>query len=341
MLLNAQKAEKANADRREREREDRYFQEKTTELNEWKAQERRKQQQRLEKALDDKRLQDEQRREQAEAKAEEKRQADYEDAMMMKRLKASMQKERDDAATTLANEKAKAAVALRENQENLRRKADMKRQQQAQDQKLAEDYIRMEQAKEDARNAALKATADRIQAKMNKGAETKAKEDNRARLDEERAVKEQQRYAREKEEEEERRRKAAKKRTDDQMATLRQQVAFRKKLEEDEMEAMNKQARIFREQEAKYDAEEKKKSDARQRRNMQQQEWLTKQIIEKNTDVNSCDQSQLEVQMNKSLLAHINQKKELILSQSVSAGSLAQRTRDRAAEIEAQQTRPL
>jgi len=336
-LLSAQKAEKANKERKSRQDEDRYFQEKTAELNEWKGQEKRKAHERREKALEDKRLQDLQRKEQADARKMESDQQAFEDAQMMKRLDAQMKQERDDAFSTLMSEKKKASESLAENERNLRRKAQQLEKDRAYDTKLAMDYIEMEKAKEAAREAALKATADKIQAKMNKGAEVKALADNRAKMDEDRAIAEQIRYAREKEEEEERRRTVAKKRTDDQMRTLKEQVAFRKSQVDAENASMKKQARIWKQQVDKYDKDEKTKTDARQKRNMQQQKWLENQIIDKSNDTNACDQSELELQMNKSLLAHINRKKDQLLSKSVSVGSLAQRTRDRAAEIEAQQ----
>ena len=68
---------------------------------------------------------------------------------------------------------------------------------------------------------------------------------------------------------------------------------------------MQEQANMWKKQTQDYDQSEQKKREMARRRNLDQQKWLKKQIIDKANSAGMCDQSALELQMNRSILRKV------------------------------------
>merc|ERR1711865_408600 len=97
---------------------------------------------------------------------------------------------------------------------------------------------------------------------------------------------------------------------------------------------MQEQADIWKKQTEDYDVAERKKTNLARKRNRDQQKWLERQIKDKAGAAGLCDQSALELQMNKGILRQIASSR---LVRSSSSLSIADSTRARSAEIDAQQ----
>lgn len=332
--LQKQMQEAQNEQKRQENDTRQYAKQKADELEQWKSQEQQKALNLKKRAQNDKLLQDEQRRRQRERQETEQRQKDEADARMMTLLKRQMEEDqRKDQERRLAGKKKMERVQI-ENKQNLAVKAKIAEQNRQYDLKLQADYVQMENKKEADREAKLKEMADRIAAKMAMGADVIAEQDNRDQENENRAKKEQVKYNTQRQKEEAKRKRLAKKRTDDQLKSLDRQVVEKRRQEQQYEREMLDQARIWQKQVVEYDAAEKRKNDIAKKRNRDQQKWLERQIQDKAGAAGKCDQSALELQMNKSILKQIASSR---LTQSSSGMSIAESTRARSAEIDAQQ----
>lgn len=334
--LNRQIKEAEDAESRKKKEVDDYASQKADELEQWKKQERQKMANKRAQIQEQNRLQSLQRQAQDRKKAEEQARKNADDQKTMARLRAQMEADNRKMLERKMTEKEKMERVKLENKHNLSVKAQKREQQRQFDMKLQADYVAMENKKEADRAASFKQMSDRIEAKMQMGADVIAAVDNKERENEERARREQKAYDIQREKEDEVRRARAKQRTDEQLSVLKKQVEEREAMLARDQQEQQDQARLWKQQTDEYDQAERKKQNMMKQRNMSQKKWLEHQIKAKANALGTPDQSNLELQLNRSILNKIGHTR---MQQSNSGMDIAYETRARSREIENQQAR--
>ena len=247
-------------------------------------------------------------REQAAATAAEKRRADAEDQAHLARAAKAIQDEADKQARMRARAKAATDKLLVDNQADEVRRAKARDARQREETATAKLYQEMEAKKDADRLAMLDAQQERINRFMSMGNEAVAATDQRAKDDEARALKYQAIHdaARDKSENAKKEKLRADKVA--QMKTLDEQIArqaaLKEKLKADDARA----AQVWHEHAMAGSAAEKAKDERRKKAAHDQGKWLEERIRANAQAKLVPDQSALEVQLNRKVLAKIKQQ---------------------------------
>lgn len=233
------------------------------------------------------------------------------------RAAALLRKQReDDQARERARkeaEKKRVELVQAENEQQLARKREEREREHARDMQLAEQYVKMEEAKEAARRAQLDALAQSIQKKMKVFDDTaKADMDSRAKEEEERVRKYQREYAEQQAQREREKKEQAEERSLAQQEFLRKQMTDKRAREEDAKREMNKQAELWKQERVEAERRERLAAQQRNARNHSQQEVLREQIREREARSLAADQSALELQLNAGLLDKIHRQSGVV-----------------------------
>ncbi|RHY33322.1 hypothetical protein DYB32_001721 [Aphanomyces invadans] len=238
----------------------------------------------------------------------------------------------------------KMAKVLLENSEQLNIKKQLKQADRELELKLAEDYIRMEERKETLRQKGLEDLSMRIQAKMKFFDDTsKAEMDMKNKEDELRVLRYQADYEKKQMELEAKKKHDAAERNQAQQEYLKAQIKLKKDRESHEKESVNaiqgrsdcaacreynKQADMWRNEREANEKKERLLQQQRAHKNQMQQNWLKQQIEAKEQQLLKADHTNLEVQINQSLLQKVNEMKH-----SDAVSTVAGKTRQRSREL--------
>ncbi|TMW59481.1 hypothetical protein Poli38472_004550 [Pythium oligandrum] len=289
--------------------------------------ERAKERKRLEMAQQLTQIQTEQRRVKAQQQERERQAKKAQEIKMAETLRKQMEDERARDQARKETEKQRIMRVLQDNQEELRRKQQLKEQERDLEVKLAEDYVKMEESKEAARRKHLEDMAANVKARMKFFGDTaKADMDAKAREEEQRVLKYQEEYARQQAEAERKKKEEAERRNQQQQEQLRQQMQEKRAREAAVKTDLNKQAELWRQERIEAERKEKLMQQQRAMRNHSQQDVLKQQIREKETRSLEADQSLLEVQLNAKLL-------EKIHKQVGNGASVVSETQNRSREV--------
>lgn len=229
-----------------------------------------------EKYSRDKQLQEENQRKKYEKKVEKEM-----DAILVKKVQQEIDAEIRMAADKRKEQKEQLRKVLLENEERRRLDQEFAAKQKADDIKAQKEYTRLIEAQEAARAAEIQAREDRAKQFMSLMADTIVKDQREQLLDEERKTLQHylDRESREIADE-----KVRQKRLYDQKrdikAFLDKQLEEKEKRRLQEKEIENLQARIWKKDTEDYNYSEKAKFDKMKEINLQQQEFLKKQIDE-------------------------------------------------------------
>ncbi|GLE06171.1 hypothetical protein PINS_up015382 [Pythium insidiosum] len=304
-----------------------YYHESMERLKHQEEEERRKEEERLSRAKQLTKIQDEQRRIKAQQLERERQIKKAQEQKTAEALKRQMEEDRDRERKRKEAEKDRIMRVLHENEEDMRRKQQLKDKEREMDLKLAEDYVKMEEAKEAARKKQLEDMANSVKARMKFFGDTaKAEMDAKAKEDEERVRKYQEEYDRQQAEVERKKREDALRSSLSQQEYLRLQIQEKKEREAALKRDLNKQAELWKQE--RQDAERRERFMKQQlaHRNRSQQEMLLQQIREKETRSLEADQTLLEVQLNAKLL-------EKIHKQVGNGASVVSETQNRSREV--------
>ncbi|OWZ13433.1 Trichohyalin [Phytophthora megakarya] len=330
--LEAQVKLKRNASQLERERRAEYHRQTLERIHQAEDEERRKEHERLEREHHLIECQTQQRlakqsqvnREKALKKAQEQHAAE----LLEKQRKNDLAREkaRKDA------EKRRVEQVFLENEAQL----EQKRQQQARDRelelKLADEYIAMEQRKDEARRKQIETMAENIKKKMKIFDDTaKATMDAKAREEDERVRRYQQEYTKKLLEDERKRRADAEARSHAQQEQLRLQMKEKKEREAALKRDLNKQADLWKQERVEAERREKLAKQQRAIRNRSQQDVLLQQMREHEQRNLRADQTNHEVQLNSRLLEKIHQQAGVVQSQ---AEGVVHETQNRSRELQ-------
>lgn len=307
--LSAQVSQKHEQSTIERQANEMFHRESMQRLSELEDDERRKEQQRVEKAKQLIQIQNEQRLAKMKQHEREQQIKKTQETKMAELLRK--QKE-DDQAKEVARrerEQERLRLVLLENQQQLEQKRHEKEREHALDTKLADDYIRMEEAKEAARRKQLEDMANNVKAKMKFFDDTaKASMDAKEREEEQRVRRAQEEYAKQQTEAERKKKADAEARTRAQHEYLRQQVAEKKLRDDAAKRDLNKQAELWKHERMEAERRERLAIQQRAQRNTTQQEILRQQMRDKERQLLEADQTTLEVQLNAGILAKIHKQ---------------------------------
>ncbi|RHY10876.1 hypothetical protein DYB28_006446 [Aphanomyces astaci] len=228
-------------------------------------------------------------------------------------------------------EMKKMAKVLLENAELLDKKKQLKMADRELELKLADDYIRMEERKEALRQKGLEDLSTRIQAKMKYFDDTsKAEMDIKNKEDELRVLRYQADYEAKQMALEAKKKHDAAARNADQQAYLKAQMKLKKERESREKDEYNKQADMWRMERETNEKRERMVQQQRANKNQMQQHWLKQQIEAKEQQLLQADHTNLEVQINQSLLQKVHEMKK---GGGSSSSNVVVKTRQRSREL--------
>ncbi|POM80209.1 Trichohyalin-like protein [Phytophthora palmivora] len=333
--LEAQVAQKRQATQQERERSAEYHRQTLEKIRQAEDEERRKEQERLERehqlivSQTKQRLakQSQMDRERAIKKAQELHAAE----MLEKQRKDDLAREkaRKDA------EKRRVEQVFLENEAQLEQKRQHQVQERELELKLAEEYIAMEQRKDEARRKQIETMAENIKKKMKIFDDTaKASNDAKAREEDEREATSCRRIAQSRATRARKRRAAAESRSLAQQEQLRLQMKEKKEREEALKRDLNKQADLWKQERVEAERREKLAKQQRAMKNRSQQDVLLQQMREREHRSLQADQTKLEVQLNSRLLEKIHLQAGVAQSQ---AEGVVSETQNRSRELQEQE----
>lgn len=307
--LDAQVTQKERQQQAERDASAKYHREAAERRLELDEEERQKERDRLERAMALTKIQNEQRLAKMQQLERERLNKKTQEQKMAELLRQQKEEDSRREQAKRAAEKQRIAMVQHENEQQLEQKRQGKARDREFEMKLAEDYFKMEDAKEAARVQQLQVLANNIQAKMKFFGDTaKADMDARLREEEARVLKCQEEYARQQVEAERKKKADAELRSLSQQEYLKSQIQEKKLRELAEKRDLNKQAELWKQE--RMDAERRERMANQQRaiRNMSQKEVLLQQIRDKEQRSLEADQTMLEIQLNASLLQKIHKQ---------------------------------
>ncbi|KAF1314360.1 hypothetical protein FI667_g16747, partial [Globisporangium splendens] len=306
--LNSQVHQKHQHKALEKEASERFHRENMQRLSEMEQDERMKEQQRLERAKQLIAIQNEQWLAKMKQNEREQQLKKAQEAKMAELLRKQKQ---DDELKELArreSEQERVRMVFVDNQAQLERKR-IEKKERAFEMQLAEEYVKMEDAKEAARRKQLDDLANNIKAKMKffddtAGADMEAK----AREEDMRVRRHQDEYTKQQTEKERKKKADTEERNCVQQEYLKQQMQEKKARDDAAKRDLNKQAELWKQE--RMDAERREKLTNQQRavKNAMQQEILRQQIREKEQRALEADQTALEIQLNTSILDKIHKQ---------------------------------
>ncbi|KAL4088493.1 hypothetical protein PRIC1_012913 [Phytophthora ramorum] len=333
--LEAQVSHKRHTTQQERENSAEYHRQTLEKIRQAEDDERMKEQDRQEREHQLIAIQTQQRvtkHQQVERERAIKKAQEHHAAQMLEKQRTddvAREKARKDA------EKRRVEQVFLENEAQL----EQKRQQQAREReleiKLAEEYIAMEQRKDEARRTQIETMAENIKKKMKIFDDTaKASTDAKAREEDERVQRYQQEYSRKQLEDDNKRRAAAEARSLAQQEYLRVQMQEKREREEARKQDLDKQADLWKQERTEAERRDKLAKQQRVIRNRSQQDVLLQQMHEREQRSLQADQTHLEVQLNARLLQKIHQQAGAAQSQ---AEDVVSETQNRSRELQEQE----
>uniref|UniRef100_H3GY65 Trichohyalin-plectin-homology domain-containing protein n=1 Tax=Phytophthora ramorum TaxID=164328 RepID=H3GY65_PHYRM len=329
--LEAQVSHKRHTTQQERENSAEYHRQTLEKIRQAEDDERMKEQDRQEREHQLIAIQTQQRvtkHQQVERERAIKKAQEHHAAQMLEKQRTddvAREKARKDA------EKRRVEQVFLENEAQL----EQKRQQQAREReleiKLAEEYIAMEQRKDEARRTQIETMAENIKKKMKIFDDTaKASTDAKAREEDERVQRYQQEYSRKQLEDDNKRRADAEARSLAQQEYLRVQMQEKREREEARKQDLDKQADLWKQERTEAERRDKLAKQQRVIRNRSQQDVLLQQMHEREQRSLQADQTHLEVQLNARLLQKIHQQAGAAQSQ---AEDVVSETQNRSREV--------
>ncbi|ETW09392.1 hypothetical protein H310_00005 [Aphanomyces invadans] len=309
--------------------DEKYFEESMKNLQRLNEIEEEKERRRIERAKEQNVIQEEQRQFKLKKKQEELNARREAEARMAETIARQKKEEEAKEIARKEAEMKKMAKVLLENSEQLNIKKQLKQADRELELKLAEDYIRMEERKEALRQKGLEDLSMRIQAKMKFFDDTsKAEMDMKNKEDELRVLRYQADYEKKQMELEAKKKHDAAERNQAQQEYLKAQIKLKKDRESHEKEEYNKQADMWRNEREANEKKERLLQQQRAHKNQMQQNWLKQQIEAKEQQLLKADHTNLEVQINQSLLQKVNEMKH-----SDAVSTVAGKTRQRSREL--------
>lgn len=255
--------------------------------------------------------------------AVEKRRADAEDAAHLARAAKAISDEADKQARMKARARAATDKLLVDNAANEVLREEARKLRHEEETKTAKLFVQMENKKDADRRSMLDAQQERIQRFMSMGNEAVERTDQRAKDDEERALRWQAKYDADRDASE--KAKQDKLRSDkvSQMKTLDEQIARQKRLKEKQKADDALSAKVWHDHTMAGGAAAKAKEDRAKKAAQDQGAWLEKRIRANAQKKMHPDQSSLEVQLNKKVLEKLKHQTRMGMGGS-QAQALAQ-----------------
>lgn len=286
-----------------------FYQKEMEDLQKWKTKESDKKKRKEAKLMEEQRLREMQLHLQRQQKQDEEQRLRDERDRIAQRLQEEESRDQEMERQRKEDEKRKMERLLQENKKVLEIKQNKKLSEQQYELKLNADYVRMEEAKERQREKKLKEMSDKIAAKMQAGSSAMKEQSNKDQHEEIRIARQQEQYNKRKEDEEfsrtERQRLAKLEMKKSLMTQVEQKERIKAMERQERFDTQLKFEREFElDQERNRAKQEKKLSKARENR-----KWLEKQIKLDALDATKADQSILEVQLNRTMLAKMDRQK--------------------------------
>nr|CCA25740.1 trichohyalinlike protein putative [Albugo laibachii Nc14] len=288
----------------------------------------------LDRLLDIKELAKSQEMQLREKAVQKKKNLEHKKELEMRAVQRIQEEKRALEEREIAKRKAQKEQSVhvyQENQLTLSRKHSEKLKEKANDIKLAQEYIQMEERRDQQRKEHLESLSNSIKARMKmyddtakRDIEIKSKEEEQ-RLQQYQLQHAQQQAALEADEIQKR-----KLRNTAQKKILRLQVLEKKEREDRDRKDFDTQAIIWRQQQEEMELEEIAKKQKRKIDNKSQQDKLREQMLQKEKRQNWADQTLVEVQLNRPILEKIYHSSQIV--QKI-AQAVALETRDRSWQL--------
>lgn len=293
----------------EREASERFHRENMQRLSEMEEEERQKEQQRLEKAKQLIQIQNEQRLAKMKQHERELQIKKAQETKMAERLRKQKEDDLLNDQARKEREQQRVKMVFVDNQAQLERKRLEKEKERELEMKLAEEYAKMEDAKEAARKKQLEDMATNIKAKMKFYDDTAGADmDAKAKEEEVRVRKQQEEYNKQQVEAERKKKVDAETKNRLQQEYLKQQMQEKKSRDDAVKRDLNKQAELWKQERMEAERRDKLANQQRAMKNTTQQEILRQQMREKEQRALEADQTTLEIQLNASILEKIHKQ---------------------------------